>query len=277
MKFAPKILVKYSFLALALGLWGCTDAQNASVIDPAGNLNRNDYLALRDRQPTEAPKPPAPPIPDSSVQNLPPPIPGEGKKISITVNDTLPLKTVLMELARKANVNLELDPNLRGNVIFTAHEQPFDVVLKRICAMARLRYSVDGNFIHIENDEPYQHTYALDYLSLSRRATSETSISTNVFDVDVADGTNGSTKSGTTDNNSSSKIAGSSDVDFWGEVERSLKQIIDSNKRKSDDKEKDSPNFSLDKQAGLLRACSRSFKLEMVEEVSPPLCIERTR
>jgi general secretion pathway protein D len=122
--------------------------------------------------------------------------------------------------------------------------------------MAGLRSAVDGNFIRIELDEPYQKTYQLDYLSLARRATSETSIATNVFDVNVANGTNsGGSSNGNggsaSENNSTSKVSGNSEADLWSEVGKSVAQILASTSRKTD-KDPTGPNFSMDKQAGLV-------------------------
>lgn len=235
-------------------------------IDPAAGLTRDDYLALRHRQEMADTNSPssqtAPPIPDMATEVIPPPppVPGNGKRVSVTVTDSVPVRDVLIELAREAKVNLELDPRIQGGVIFSAHNQPFDQVLKRICVLAGLRYKVDGDYIHIEMDEPYQKTYQLDYLSLSRKTTSETSIATNVFDVDVSNGnssgsnsSSGGGNNGTnaTQNNSTSKILGASDADFWTEVEKSLAQIMNSNAKKTD-KTSTTANFSIDKQAGMV-------------------------
>ena len=78
----------------------------------------------------------------------------------MTVTDNMPLRDVLIELAREAKVNLELDPRIEGSVIFSAQNQPFDKVLQRICALAGLRATQEGDFVRVELDEPYQQTYA---------------------------------------------------------------------------------------------------------------------
>lgn len=259
-----------ALLLLSLGLLTACDLIpldfSLDEIDPAGGLQRGDYLALRNRggqaeEQQQEQKPP--PIPEMPFETpAPPPVPGSGKKVSVTVTDSVPVRDVLIELARSANVNLELDPRVQGGVIFSAHNQPFDQVLKRICALAGLRYRVDGNFIHIEMDEPYQQTYQLDYLSLARNATSDTAISTNVFDVDIATGFGGGSAgnnsgrngSNTTENNSTAKIHGASEANFWAEVEKSLAQILASSGHKAGNPSNAAPadNFSIDRQAGMV-------------------------
>ncbi len=293
-------------LSLCLFLVSCTNTFPPDKIDPAGNMDREDYLALRHRgepkkKEKNAPEE-QPPLPDLEEALLslpalsldaPPPIPAlpealfpeslyspdlPDKKVSVTISDSVPLRDILIELGREGEVNLEIDPRIEGRIIFTAHDQPFDTVLRRICDLAGLRYKADGDFIRIEMDEPYQQTYALDHLSLSRKTTSEVTIATNVFDVDVAGNSNsgsnnssgnGSGKSGS-DNNSTSKIAGSSDADFWSEVEKSLPQVLATaikNKPLTTGRAGDAKpesNYSIDRQAGLITVFGNSRQQEAV-------------
>jgi MSHA type pilus biogenesis protein MshL len=251
----------FSLVLVAFFLHGCSPSAElltTEAIDPAGRLSREDYLALRDRLPSDddSQKPDIPPIPKLPYEDDDAEEQDElmSKLISVDITDSVPVREVLLELMRKSGANLELDPRVHGSVILSAKNQPLEKVLKRICNLAKLRYTIDGTFIRIEPDEPYQKSYRLDYLSLARRATSDTSISTNVFDVDVTSGSgNASTTtsrnaSGSAENNSTSKVSGVSEADFWAETERSILQILDSADRKSTGK----PNHSLNKQAGLV-------------------------
>ncbi|MFA5041265.1 MAG: secretin N-terminal domain-containing protein [Bdellovibrionales bacterium] len=224
-----------------------------------GNHSREDYLALRDRAPPLTGKadkknagiPPIPRLPgeDDDAQPLNSPL---HKLVSVSVTDSVPVRDVLMELVRKTGANLELDPRVQGSVIITANNQPFEKVLKRICTLANLRYIADGSFIRIKPDEPYQKSYRLDYLSLARRATSDTSVATNVFDVDVSTGSSsGTTNRGnqsSTENNSTSKVSGTSDANFWEETEKSIAQILGAGGKKTDGK----INYSMNRQAGIV-------------------------
>ncbi len=285
-------------LGLCLFLLSCTNTFPPDKIDPAGNMTREDYLALRHRgDPKKKEKLPLeePPIPDLENALLPPsalsldrppPIPAlplealsseslyssdlPDKKVSVTISDSVPLRDILIELGREGEVNLEIDPRIEGSIIFTAHEQPFDTVLRRICDLAGLRYKNDGAFIRIEMDEPYQQTYALDHLSLSRKTTSEVTIATNVFDVDVAGNSSGGNNKSGSDNNSTSKIAASSDADFWSEVEKSLPQVLATaikNKPLTTGRAGDAKpesNYSIDRQAGLITVFGNSRQQEAV-------------
>ncbi len=291
-------------LLSGLALQACTNVFPADKIDPPGDLSRKDYIALRQRGVAEAKTPlkgnkkdteeepvsdkdkdgleALPPIPVAPVESAPS-LPSAAdekteKRVSVTVTDNVPLRDVLIDLGRESNVNLEIDPRIQGGIIFTAHEQPFSEVIKRICSLAGLRYKQDGSFMRIELDEPYQHTYTVDYLAIARRTTSEVTIATNVFEVDVAGG-NGSNNSvnrnngASSDNNSLSKITGASDADFWTELEKSLTQVLATTNRQrplvkepGNTPAQTQPNFSIDRQAGLITVFGNAQQQEAVQK-----------
>lgn len=234
-----KISIIIIGLVLAGSLAGCGVLMGEPPAD--GNLTREDYRALRERHDDllaegtlqEPPIPPlvAAPAPQPAVAAALP-----AKLVSITVTDQVALRDVLVDLAREAGANLELDPRIEGGIIFSAKDQPFDEVLERICDLAGLRYRAEGKYLRIELDEPYMFTYRLDYPSLSRRTESEVSIATNVFDSDVGSGNNGNSNAngnGNTgnDNNSLARVRSVADADFWGEVEKTVGNILASTGR----------------------------------------------
>jgi len=278
-------------LSSCLFLLGCISLYPVDKIDPAGGLTRQDYLALRNRGekdqskaiPDESddlpPEPMAAPVPEVTKE---PPIPAlpvaerpikpalPQKTITLSVSDSVPLRDVLIELGREGNLNLEIDPRIQGGILFSAYDQPFDEVLRHVCALAGLRYREDGKFIRIELDEPYQESYPLDILSLSRHTTSEVTIATNVFDVDTS-GTNGdssSSKSGS-DNNSTAKISSKAEADFWTELEKSLPRVLETNRKSMGggkaNAKSGTPSFSIDKQAGLVTVYGNSLQHETVQ------------
>jgi len=278
-------------------LSGCVGVFPSEKIDPAGNLSRKDYIALRHRGNVEdkdgglkavtaGPGPgipltdAAPPIPAMPTVLTPPAqraAKAPEKRVSVTVTDNVPLRDVLIELGREGKVNMEIDPRIEGGIIFTARDQPFEDVLRRICALAGLRYKLADGFMRVELDEPYQKTYPVDYLAVARRTTGEVTIATNVFDVDVTSGnSHGASRNisgGNGDNNSLSKISAASDADFWAELERSLKQVLATTQRQrplvkdSGNASADSTaNFSIDKQAGLVTVFGNDRQQEAVQK-----------
>ena len=209
----------------ALMLTGCDAARNQLKADRSANAEIQDFrdvLAPRIPQAedlawsSDAGEAGA----DSAIPALQPYVaaPSEDVKpmplVSISVNQTVPLRDALFELAEQAEYDIELDPRISGSIIFTAREKPFDTVIKRISEIAGLRYKFEDDSLRIELDSPYHETYKIDYLSYIR--SNNSSIRN---DVAVVSG-------GNTNTGSSFEAAATSEADFWGELETNLGQIL---------------------------------------------------
>lgn len=229
------------------------------LVDPVGGLSRGDYEGMTDMKSLQ--KPPAGKLPDPSVtppnitaQVSEPPVPeladilaapkppkiGATQQVSIAVSDDVPLKDVLIELARLADVDIEVDSGITGGVSFRAKDRPFNEVIERIADLAGLRYSVKNGVLRVERDTPYIQTYTLDMLNIDRSATGNIGL-TSAGGSSAASGTSGSGNSagaggsssssssssgGRTSNSSSSNITLESKSDFWAKFDDSIKQIL---------------------------------------------------
>lgn len=210
----------YAFLALSLFfVSGCDLARNQLKPDREAGMELQDYRdALAPRLPEvaeevkEFAKPSIPklqPYVAAMPSNLKPmPL------VSVTVNQSVPLRDVLFEIARQTDYDLELDPRIEGAIIFSARERPLDQVVERIAEIAGLRYRFKDDVMRIELDTPFSKTYRIDYLSYIR--TSESSVRN---DIAVVSGEGA-------DTGSSFKAESESSADFWGELEQNLQQIL---------------------------------------------------
>lgn len=207
-------LLVMAALTLALG---------ACEYDRTGKLSKDDYDALLKRQPPPSATAtrPAPPIPDlQPVLAAPAPVsPVEERLVSVSVTETVPLKDLLQELARKAGVDLELDPDIRGGVIFSARERPFREVIERIAELAGLRYTLKDGMLRVELDRMHYATYRLDALNMARESQSSVATSTDVFQV-VGGGAAGH------GNGSSSQVRMESKANVWSELATGIEQIL---------------------------------------------------
>lgn len=134
--------------------------------------------------------------------------------VSVSINQSVPLRDALFEMAGQAGYDIELDPRIQGSIIFTARNRPLDEVVERISDMAGLRFKIDGQSMRVEIDEPYNKIYKIDYLSVVRSNTGSVSTNVSVVSGDGAD--TGSSYSMNSENTS----------DFWTEMELNLKQIL---------------------------------------------------
>lgn len=244
----------------------CTDSRSLfnpddpELIDPARGLSRDDYQnMLGDQKLGEAGGPSVstatgnviePPVPDlAAILAAPkPPKIADTQLVSLAVTDDVPLKDVLIELARLANVDVEIDSGITGGISFRAKDRPFNEVIDRIADLAGLRYSIKNNILRVERDTPYVNIYSLDFLNIDRSAQTNVNISTSVLsETDVAGstgsggGSSGSSSSGSGasgssgggsgggngfNNGSTSNITSKADSDFWKQFSESIKRIL---------------------------------------------------
>ncbi len=201
-------------------LSACDLTRNHLKMDRSGHMEMQDYRdALAPRIAEEDAKADLQKA-DSGVPELEPYVAGPSQDlkpmplVSISVNQTVPLRDALFELATQADYDIELDPRIRGSIIFTARNQPFDVVIDRISSISGLRYKFENEIVRVELDTPFHKTYKIDYLSYIRQNTSSIK-----NDVSVVSGEGANT-------GSKFEAAGKSEADFWGELQTNLTQIL---------------------------------------------------
>ncbi|PJB71346.1 MAG: type II and III secretion system family protein [Alphaproteobacteria bacterium CG_4_9_14_3_um_filter_47_13] len=204
----------------SFALMGCDMTQNQLKTDRAANLENQDYrdglasrMALEEAQDTAELDHGIPSLqsyvaqPSENLRSMP--------LVSISVNQTVPLRDVIFELAKQVDYDVELDPRISGSIIFTAREKPFDEVIRRIAEISGLRYSFDSNdVLRVELDTPFSKTYKVDYLNYTRNNNSSVR-----NDIAVVTGSGTNTGSGF-------EATGESKSDFWGEMTANLQQIL---------------------------------------------------
>lgn len=179
----------------------------------------------------------APPIPDmAQVLAAPkPPKLGNSKLVTLAVTDDVPLRDVLFELGRLANVDIEVGSGLDTQGInLRATNRPFNEVIERISDLAYLRYSVQGDVIRVERDTPYLKNYPLDFLNIVRSSNSSYQLSTTALSAGGSSGGGssggsgggGSTTQSVGTSGSSASIQGQSEGDLWSSMEASLTEIL---------------------------------------------------
>lgn len=208
----------FLFLMLPFFLAGCDLATNTLKTDRGADLQTQDFRdGLAERLPEVEENES---LTSASIPSLQPYVAASGETgkamplVSISVNQSVPLRDVLFELARQAEYDIELDPRIQGSIIFTARERPFDQVIERISEIGGLRYKFEDDTLRVELDTPYNKTYKIDYLSYVRSNQGSVRTDINVVSGDGAD------------TGSSFQSSSQSESNFWGELETNLTQII---------------------------------------------------
>jgi MSHA biogenesis protein MshL len=218
-------LKKHSFTKLTLvvttallGLSGCDLANNYTKMDRSTNLDSQAYKDAMAPREVELPDELDAGVPELSSYVMedareftPMPI------VSVSLNQNVPLRDALFEVAKEAGYDIELDPRISGSIIFTARNKPLDTVIDRISDIAGLRYVIEDNTLRVELDTPYSKNYKIDYLNIVRE--SKSSMSTDVSVVSGEGANTGSTFGVTSDSVS----------DFWENLDESLAQLLDAN------------------------------------------------
>lgn len=208
------------------------DSKRNDYIDQDALLNRDDFRNMRD--PATLKKPGVeitgavsePPIPElAEILSAPqPPKIGASQLVSVAVTDDVPIKDVLLELARLAKVDIDVDASITGGVAIRATDRPFNEVVERIADLAGLRYSMKNGVLRVERDTPYIKTYSLDLLSVDR--SSQSSINSSSTSAGSSGGGSSGGGSGGSTGGSTSSINYKSDSDFWTKFEAGINQIL---------------------------------------------------
>jgi general secretion pathway protein D len=203
-----------------IALASCDAVKNQLDTDRPAEASAQDYIDVL--APRPLPVQAQADIPDfQSILSTPEDLRLPTPLVTVSVNQRVGLRDLIFELADQAGVDVEIDPQIRGSIIFTAKDRPFDQVVQRICEMAGLRYKFKENVLRVELDRPYAKNYSVDFLTGARKGS--TSINTA-----LSLGGGGGTDGGSTSGGSSSSIETSVDGDLWDELDKNLEQILSS-------------------------------------------------
>ncbi|MEE8320925.1 MAG: STN domain-containing protein, partial [Gammaproteobacteria bacterium] len=108
-----------------------------------------------------------------------PAAPVELEKYTVVVNE-VPAKELLFAMARDAQINVDIDPEIDGVVTINAVEQTLPQILNRIARQVDLRYEFEEDNLFIMPDEPFFRTYKVNYTNIARDTDVENTISTEI-------------------------------------------------------------------------------------------------
>lgn len=156
-------------------------------------------------------------IPNIVEQRPPAPDPARRSEARYTVTvDGVPVRQLLFRLARDAKVNIDIAPGVQGMVTMNAVGQTLPRLLDRIARQANLRYAIEDDNVVVAPDEPYFHTYRIDYLNMDR----ETS---NVVRVGAQIASGGGNESG---GNSTTTIDSAAVNRFWPSLVANVSALL---------------------------------------------------
>ncbi len=95
---------------------------------------------------------------------------------SVVVNE-VPVKELLLALARDTKQNIDIHPGLQGLVSLNAINETLPAILDRLAKQVNLRYRQEGNTLAVTPDTAYLKTYKINYVNMTRDTTSTIGVS----------------------------------------------------------------------------------------------------
>lgn len=164
---------------------------------------------------------------------LPKPEPARKVELYSVVVFDVPVREVLLALARDARINLDIDPLVKGQITINAVDQSLTQILERIAKQVDVRYTLESGVLTVMQDTPFIKNYSIDYVNLARTANSKVSTSTSIASKA------GSGPGAGGDNASSTDITNSADNQFWKTLEKNITEIIASTRRVNNEKKRE--------------------------------------
>ena len=152
---------------LALLLAGC--AYKPSIPPSQGHISRESVPPTGDSDKI------LPPVTNGTY--VPPPKPRVKTPTYSVVVHEVPVKELLLALARDTKENIDIHPGLQGLVSLNAVDETLPSILDRVAKQVNMRYRVEGRTIVVGPDVPYFKTYKVNYVNMTRDTNSAIAVS----------------------------------------------------------------------------------------------------
>lgn len=179
-------------------------------------------------EPPAAPATSSIPAPVRRTPFVPKPVPEAPVETYTVVVNEVPVKELLFALARDASINVDIHPDVSGLATLNAVDQSLTQILDRLSRQLNLRYEISGDNISIRPDTPFVRVYRVDYVNLTREATTSSSVSTQIATTSTEAGGGGGGGGGgdAGGNNSTTTVTSSSTYPFWDTLLENVRKLV---------------------------------------------------
>lgn len=150
------------------------------------------------------------------------PVPSGEQQIFTLVVTEVPVDEVLFALARDAGLNVDIRTDVSDSITLNAVDQPLELILERIAALADLRFRREHGSLIIEADQPFRRTYAIDYINMDREVSHQVAVSTQI----ATSGSGNPQGGGGGSNNSSTRLNSSANNNFWDQLIANVTNLV---------------------------------------------------
>jgi len=218
-------------LAIAGGpLAGCS-----TPVRVKPELPRSEGHLDRAREPATAPDLPLPVLAGDLVP--PPQAQAPAPTFSVVVTD-VPVRELLLALARDARQNIDIHPGLAGRVTLNAINETLPAILDRIGRQVDIRIQQEGGTIVVQPDTPMLRVYRVNYVNMQRDTTATIGASGQIGGqsagapgggapgAPAAGSVGGGSPGGSALNASSTLVRTTSQTHFWETLRENIRAIL---------------------------------------------------
>lgn len=229
-----RMLMLSAALAVALVLPACT-----APIRVKPELPQSQGHLSREREFVPASTVP-PPVRVSGL--VPPPKPAaKVATYSVVVSD-VPVRELLLALARDTRQNIDIHPGLTGRVTLNAINETLPAILERLARQVDMRVSTQGSTILVQPDTPFFKVYRVDYVNMQRDTTATIGASGQIGGQGSGPGSSTGGATGATQgagggsgavNASATLVRTTSQNNFWDTLRDNIRAILASSRAQS--------------------------------------------
>ena len=195
---------------------------------------------------------PAIPPPARTSDFVPPPKPSVKPQTYTVVVNEVPVKDLLLALARDTKQNIDVHAGLTGLVSLNAINETLPAILERVSKQVNLRYRTEGSTIIVSPDAAYVKTYRVNYVNMARETTSSIGVSGELTVTGGGGAAGGGGGAGSSGSNTT--VRTTSRNDFWDQLRDNIRSILNSTRLQSLSAEARAERLALVKQEQELRA-----------------------
>jgi general secretion pathway protein D len=195
------------------------------------------------------------PPPARVSELVPPPKPAAKPQTYSVVVSEVPVKDLLVALARDTRQNIDVHPGINGLVSLNAVNETLPAILERVSKQVNMRYRLEGNTIVVSPDTPYVKTYRVNYVNMMRETTSNIGVTGEIAASTggTGGGAAGGAGGGGSSSGSNTVVRTVSKNDFWDQLRDNVRSILNSTRLQSLSAEAKGERLALVKQEQEMR------------------------